>query len=363
MTGSIATAAFAIIILLLSSIHANINAPYAFAAEDNTPVDSAVPFVQQFQVVEGSYNDAKHGFGITLPENRTGFLTQIGSGDYVTFQIHPESNFTKETCCMPIEVTPAAMLFTSAPLSTLSSPVPFTGDVFAAFQGYNMKVRIDHIDSKEVLVATLMSERNDIPGYDLVKRVGKFYLINNDERFISYGLWASEENYQKYISEFEASARSIILDNPKPVNLHSIFHQYSIQDTVVELEDGTVLRPEIITPSIVESVGVNEESKTFKIKVSEPSNNSFLMINSRDLLAGPHTVTLDGKPTESTILSNESGEYLIAFYDQAGNHEVAITGTAVVPEFPYSVLISAVAISAVMGYFVIVRTRKHGNLW
>ncbi len=226
-----------------------------------------------------------------------------------------------------------------------------------------MDLKMDHLDSKEVLVATLMSERDDIPGYDLVKRVGKFYLINNDERFISYGLWASEENYQKYINEFEASARSIVLDNPKPVNLRSIFHQYSIQDMVVELEDGTVLRPEIITPSIVESVAVNEESKTFKIKVNEPSNDSFLMINSRDLLADPHTVTLDGKPIESMVLSNESGEYLIAFYDQAGNHEVAITGTAVIPEFPYSVLISAIAISAVIGCFAIVRARKLGNLW
>lgn len=362
MTGRIAMAVFAII-SILPLIGANI--PHAFAVEDDVPVDSAVPFEQQFQVVEGSYNDAKHGFSLTLPENRTGFLTQIGSedGGYVTIQIHPASNFTKETCCMPIEVTPAAMLFTSAPLSTLSSPVPFTGDVFAAFQGYNMKVKVDHLNNNEVLVATLMSERNDIPGYDLVKRVGKFYLINNDERFISYGLWASEENYQKYISEFEASARSVILDNPKPVNLRSIFHQYSLQDMVVELEDGTVLRPEIITPSIVESVAVDEESKTIKIKVSEPSNNSFLMINSRDLLAGPHTVTLDGKPIESMVLSNESGEYLIAFYDQAGDHEVAITGTAVIPEFPYSVLISSIAISAVIGCFVIVKARKLGNLW
>lgn len=319
-------ASFVVGILLLTASDFGTKILQVFAAMD----EPAMLFEQEYKIVEGYYNNEELGFNVTFPDAMKGFLTEIDENSIV-IQIHPESDSI--SCCPSIDITPAAILLDSAPLNTLSSPVPFTGDLYAAFQGYNMKVRIDRLGDTEVLVATAWSEREDIPDQGPIKRVGKFYFINNDERHISYGLWASEENYQKYLNEFEASAKSISLVNAKAVNLQSIFPQYYVQDAEVELKDGIVLHPEVITPSIVESIAVDEDSNTLKISINEPNGNSFLILNSRELLVGPHSITFDGKPIESVVLSNESGEYLITFYNQTGDHEVAIIGTAVIPEF------------------------------
>lgn len=71
-------------------------------------------------------------------------------------------------------------------------------------------------------------------------------------------------------------------------------------------------------------------------------------MNSRGLLAGPHSITFDGKHVESTTLSSESGEYLLVFYDQTGDHEVAIIGTAVIPEFDSIIGIISVSFAVVL---------------
>lgn len=234
-------ASFVIGILLLTISDSGTKILQVFAATD----EPAVSFEQE--KIEGYYNNEELGFNVTFPDAMKGFLTQIDENSIV-IQIHPESDSI--SCCPSIDTTPAAILLDSAPLNTLSSPVPFTGDLYAAFQGYNMKMKIDHLNDKEVLVVTLLSERSDIPGHSTVKHLGKFYFLNTDERFISYGLWASEENYNKYLERFEASAKSITLVNAKAVNLQSIFHQYSVHGLEVELKDGSFIRPEIITPSV-----------------------------------------------------------------------------------------------------------------
>jgi predicted secreted protein with PEFG-CTERM motif len=327
----VAIAVFATI--RMSSMSVALTHGYAYAQdEEPTPV----PFETEYRVVDGYFEDKELGFGLTLPDSMKGFVYEYDSFDGIkslTLQVHPEFNSTESSCCPAIETTPAALLLDSGSLNAVTSPVPFTGDLYAAIQGYNMRMSIEDLNNTQVLVTTLDSERNDLPGYDTLKRVGKFYFMNSDERYISYGLWASEENYQKYLDEFEESAKSLVIQNAKPVNLQSVFSHHLLSDMEVKLKDGSVLQPEIITPSIIESVGIDEDTNTIRINITEPSGNSFLIMNSGELLAGPHSFSIDGEPIEIATLSNENGEYLIAYYDDIGEHEVAITGTAVVPEF------------------------------
>lgn len=308
----------------------------------------------QYTEVEGSYRNDELGFELSIPDSLKGFVYEYESGvedKSVTLQIHPESNSTAASCCPTIDTSPAVFLLDSGPLSTLSSPVPFTNDLYTAIQGYGMRMSIEELNDKQVLLATLESERNDLPGYDSVKRVGKFYFMNNDQRFISYGLWASEENYQIYLDEFEESAKTLLIDNMSSVDLQSIFRQYTLLKEV-NLKDGSILNPEIVTPSIIESIAIDEDTNTVRINITEPTGNSFLVLNSGDLLDGPLSITFDGKPIEATTMSNENGEFIVAFYDQDGNHEVAVTGTAVIPEFGSSAIaiLGALSLGVVLVY-------------
>lgn len=287
----------------------------------------------EYEMVQGSYENRELGFSLVLPDSMDGFVYEYeyAGTKGLTMQIHPEFDSSSAPCCPAIETSPVVFLLRSDSLDMLLSPDSLSGDIYAAFQGYNMRMSIEELGDNQVLAATMYSN-NDRVGLDYIKHVGKFYLMNNEERFLSYGLWATEENYQKYLDEFEESAKSLSIENAKSVDLHSLFSRYAYSDIELPLNEGPV-RPEIITPSIIDFVAVDEDSNTISMNVTEPTGNSFLILNSGNLIIGPHSITLDGEPIESTTLRNENGEYLIVFYDQVGNHQVAITGTAIVPEF------------------------------
>lgn len=326
---------------------------YVLAQPSEAPEDDSFEvFEPQYEVVTSSYNNKELGLSLTLPNNMEGFVTELDTpdgGKFLGIQIHPEFDSTRAPCCPVIDTASAVIMLESYPLEMLSTPVPLTGDMYAAFQGYNMRMDIDRLGDTEVLVSTLMSERDDLPpDFEPVKRVGKFYFINSDERFLSYGLYASEDNYQKYIDEFESSALSIRMDNAKAVNLDSILQHYYPQLSDILLEDGSVVHPKVVSSSIIDSIEVDQGSKTFKVMIDEPSNSGFLIMSVKDVLAGPHFVTIDGEPQKSKTLSNERGDYLVTFYDKAGPHELAISGSAVMPEFPYHVFLILLAVIGVI---------------
>lgn len=140
------------------------------------------------------------------------------------------------------------------------------------------------------------------------------------------------------------------------MDLDPLFQQYSVPISDIMLEDGSTIHPEIVTPSIVESAVVDEDSSTLKIRIDEPSGNSFLILNSGDFLAGPHSITMDGNPVESQTISNENGEYLVIFYDKIGVHELGISGSAVIPEFGFSAVL-LVMTAAISGTLVVASRR------
>ena len=101
---------------------------------------------------------------------------------------------------------------------------------------------------------------------------------------------------------------------------------------------------------------------TITMNVTEPTGNSFLILNSGDLITGPHSITLDGEPIEGVSLSNENGEYLIVFYEQPGNHEVVVCGTAIIPEFgPVAAVLMAAGIVGTVTMTKYMRRQSHNS--
>ncbi|WP_415280881.1 hypothetical protein [Candidatus Nitrososphaera sp. FF02] len=322
--------------LSIAFVETTINRAYAQTSEE-----------LGYRMVEGTFEDKELGFSMALPDSMEAFVYEYDSGGQkaLTLQIHPEFDSSSTFCCPNVDPSPVVFLLQSEPLEMVRTPAQLPGDMYAAIQGYNMRMSIEELNDMEVLTVTMHSD-NDRYGIDY-DNVGKFYFMNSGERYLSYGLWASEENYPKYLEAFEESARSIVFDNVQPVNLQLMFQQYAYPGIEVQT-DGSVLYPEIITPSIIESVGIDEGSNTLQIDIDEPYGNSFLILNSGALLAGPHVITFDGEPVESTTLSNENGEYLMVFYDDSGRHQVEISGTAVIPEFgPIAAMLMAAGIGIV----------------
>ena len=318
-----------------------------------TPLLAVAPaYSQDFEIkydtIQGVYENKELGLSLRLPESMTGFVYQYEHGGEkgLTIQIHPESD-PLVPCCPAIETSSVVFQLHSDTLDYMSSPDLMSGDIYATFQGYNATLSVETLGGNQVLAST-GSSNNDREGLDYVRHLGKSYLMTNGERFLKFGLWATEEKYQEYLDEFEESAKSLSLENVQPVDLHSLFSPYVFREIELELAEG-IISPEIITPSVVDSLDIDEESKMLSINVTEPNGNSFVILNSGDVLAGPHTVLVDGEPAESTLLSNGKDEYLFVFYEQPGNHQITITGMAIVPEFgAFAALLAASGIVGVI---------------
>ena len=284
----------------------------------------------RYETISGNYTNEEFGFSLTLPDSIDGFLTEIDHpsiGKIVNFQIHPEME--DEVCCPTVDPSPIVILFDSNPKAFYSIPIPMTNGIHASFQGYGMNVKIENLDKYQVLTSTLDYEREFREFPEPIKQVGKFYFINTGDRYISYGILASEENYEKYIETFEKSAKSLTAMNAIPVNIDELFPDKNFQ-AELRLEDNSSIFPKITTPSTVTSLIADKPSKSLQINFTEPNDfRSFLAINIGDLIEGPYEITFDEKHVEVQILENESGKYLIVFYSGQGQHNIRISGSSI----------------------------------
>ena len=313
------------------------------------PVD--IPQIPENKVVSGKYTNEEFGFSVSFPDNLEGFLTEIenqDTGKIVIIQIHPQMG-PDEICCPSVDTSSIVMLLENHPKNMLATPVPVTGDLYAAIQGYRMNMSLDALGDLPVLTATLEHEREYREFPEPVKRVGKFYYVDAGDRYLSYGLLATDENYKKYINEFEESAKSLILANAKPVNLNEVF-DYPRQMQLT-LKDESVINSRVITPSNIGSVTLDQKSNSLHIMIDEPNSyRSFLLTNIGEVLEEPYVVMFDDIPVDGQILENESGKYMMIYYEnKRGPHEISITGSKIVPEFgTIVVMILVVAIMSVI---------------
>ena len=283
----------------------------------------------EYQEIHKQYTNEEFGFGFTLPENLTGFLYENDNpavGKIVDMQIHPEMG-PEEKCCPGVFSSPANFLFESHPDSFYSTPVPFTGDIFAAFQGYNMNIEIGNIGEYPVLSSTFDFDKEDLGYPGVGKVIGKSYFFNTEDRYISYSILASEEHYDRYIEEFEKSAGRITIEDSANVDLDEIF---LISDFYAsKLTSDSSILPKIQTPSIIDSVHFDKSSSTVKVSITETNSfRSFFAINIGELLEEPYAVTWDGEPIDVQILETDSQKYLTMFYFGEGSHEIIISGSS-----------------------------------
>jgi hypothetical protein len=104
----------------------------------------------------------------------------------------------------------------------------------------------------------------------------------------------------------------------------------------------------------VSNFALNEESKTVSFNADGTGSDTTIAIGS--ILEGPYTVMVDGQATTDFEESVDSqGVKTITTTHGSGAHEVSISGTQVVPEFPIAGL---AAIASVVGVVVVAgRTR------
>ena len=105
----------------------------------------------------------------------------------------------------------------------------------------------------------------------------------------------------------------------------------------------------------------NEEAKQISFNVEGINGtNGFTIITADKVLEPPYTVTIDGQTTTDFFILEDKieGENTVQINYQHSSHEIAITGTNVVPEFPLHVV---GAIAGVIGIVAIVTRNIRSN--
>lgn len=128
-----------------------------------------------------------------------------------------------------------------------------------------------------------------------------------------------------------------------------------IQTVVVA---GESIEVELNSSSTISEFKVDQENKKISFKVDgETGTNGMTEISIGKILEGPYAVTIDGQATTDFEVVNAASEGVIIISYTHSVHDVTITGTNVVPEFP---LPAVGALAGVLGAAILfTRTRFH----
>jgi hypothetical protein len=110
---------------------------------------------------------------------------------------------------------------------------------------------------------------------------------------------------------------------------------------------GEEVNVAVESTSTISEFELDEATKTLSFKADGAGDSTSLSVGA--VLAGPYTVMVDGAATEDFEESTDAnGVTTISVPHASGAHDVTITGTQVVPEFPIAMLGIVAAVIAVI---------------
>ncbi len=246
---------------------------------------------------------------------------------------------------------------------------------------------------------------------DLPIRKMKSYIVSSQGVLLLVGYSASsDELYERFVPEFDESVKKMQLDNSTNFSDAAEYAKiFGLTFGQKQFEvNGTIFTIDFASNPPISDLQLDEKAKRVSFNVvplasDNTSSNrtgewqTFIRIN--DLLYGPYTITVDGKPdvenqailviqdhtigrstTSAGLISNDNdirstyliigseGDNMTAGYSnssgelgpQGSRHTVVIVGTSVVPEFSglFVAISIAIAIGTAVGIPKIYRKRK-----
>jgi len=175
----------------------------------------------------------------------------------------------------------------------------------------------------------------------------------NEHIVIIWFIANSEDSYEESIDDFEQSIQTLQVDNPTSLVEWTMEILGLKQQTFLVVANGNEVELSLASNSRVSDLRLDEEHKrvSFNVESSETSAR-FTTFSVDNVLEGPYIVTADGQPvTDFAVVKDETdnNKNTIQLTHESSVREISITGTNVVPEFPYHALL---IVSAVIGTII-----------
>lgn len=191
----------------------------------------------------------------------------------------------------------------------------------------------------------------------------KTVMVETEARWVMASFTGPSEEYDQNVGEFDSSMSTLEVDgaiNAEGVPGGSIDVDVGLELTAMTrtvLVAGENVNVNLRTSSTISEFTLDEGNKRLSFQVDgEDGTEGTTEISIGRVLEGPYTVTIDGQATtDFEVTSAASAEAMLTVSYTHSAHDVAVTGTNVVPEFPVVVI---GAIAAIVGLVAVLSRTK-----
>ena len=304
----------------------------------------AQPMPSGFEEVSGRYTNADAGVEITFPDGWSGFT--IGSAEGMLVATSP-GGLSEE------EPTKSINLVISNKLEVddrdPSDPSSFSNDIIDCNTPSIKSRTVAGVDGTEITV--------ECPA---TTTTWKMVAAETEDRWVAVMYMAPTSEFNTDLGKFDAAVNSLRIQGAidSEASLDTPTEQETTSYTMDAMVGEESIDVQIESSSEITDFGLDEETKTLAFTVDGDGESTIVSVGY--VLEGPYVVMVDGQETSAFEEStNEQGVKTVSLSHDTGAHEVTITGTQVVPEFPVAAL---AGIAALIGIVAIVgRTRFMGR--
>ncbi|MEW6605555.1 MAG: hypothetical protein AB1351_12835 [Thermoproteota archaeon] len=329
-------------VLALMSIFSVIPAVAPAYAQTSNETNSGF---ELFAEVSGNYVDAQGHYEITFPSGWSGV-------NFLSILIVAPEGFDEES-----ETMEASMIMLAIPRTELTTAL-WSPEALEQVEQESEQCSIETysyttINQMEAvhLVAQCESEQE-------YNKINMYGFMSEDDVIMALFAANSTSGYDDNVDEFEQSVRTLKVNNAvsfraamaETFGLMEHRQQVTAKDTAMEVS--------IESNSNITEFEFSEAEKRVSFTVNgEDGTNGLTIVGADTVLEGPYTVMIDDEATSNFVVAQDeaSGQSMIEVSYTHSEHEIVITGTNVVPEFPLPVV---GAIAAVIGVVAVIdRTR------
>lgn len=295
--------------------------------------------------VSGTYTNEAAGVEITFPDGWSGF--EVAQTPETTLVATSPGGLSESD---PQTMKTISLLITDKAARDVNDPSSFTQDVsdceqptiqsrtVAGVQGTELTVECPSTAQKWRMVA--VETADSIVGVMFMTPTSEF-----DSNIAAFDSAVASLQVQG------ASGSSGVPTSPTDPGTPAEPEPEAVEATHSVTAGSETISVATTSVSAVSDFALSEESKTVSFKTDGTGSETLVTIGS--ILEGPYTVMVDGEATTDFQESTDAdGVKTISVPHASGAHEVSISGTQVVPEFPVAALgaiAATVGVVAVLG--------------
>ncbi|HEY8140542.1 MAG TPA: hypothetical protein VIE86_05610 [Nitrososphaera sp.] len=306
------------------------------------PVAAVSAYAQMPEAVSGTYVNAEAGVQITFPDGWSGF--EVSQTSETTLVATSPGGLSEPD---PATMSTINLLVTAKAGRDAKDPDSLTQDVIDCNPPSVTSRTVAGVQANEITVECPSSNQKS-----------RMVTIETADKIVAVMFMTPTAEFDSKVGAFNSAVDSLSVDgamDSEGTDGGAIIELTSVTRTVI-IADANV-DVSIRSSSTIGPLELDADNKRVSFTADgETGTEGTTEIEIGKMLEGPYTVTIDGQATTNFEVANEgSVDAVMTITYTHSEHDIEITGTQVVPEFPI-VALGAVA-AAIGAVSVLGRTR------